>query len=161
MHAPYPLATALAWWASIYSDHRVVSVTVRFLHLAGLVIGGGAAIAADRTVLGAARGDAGMRQAAVAALHRAHRAVVPALVVVAASGALMTLADTDTFFASPIYWTKMALVAVLFANGGGILLAERIAHQPAGWRRLAMGSAASLALWIVLLFLGTLLTAAA
>jgi hypothetical protein len=161
MHLPHALDAAVAWWAAIYSDHRLVSVTVRFLHLVGLVIGGGAAVTADRTVLQAARGDAGMRQAAVATLRKAHGAVVPALVLVAASGALMTLADTDTFFASPIYWTKMALLLVLFANGGAILFAERVADQPAGWRRLAIGSAASLALWIVLVFVGTLLTAAA
>jgi hypothetical protein len=161
MHLPHAVGAAMAWWATVYSDHRLVSVTVRFLHLAGLVIGGGAAIAADRLVLRAWRSDDGTRQAATAALRRAHRAVVPALVLVVATGALMTLSDTDTFFASPIYWTKMALVVVLLANGGGILIAERVADKPGGWRRLALGSAASLALWIVLLFVGTLLTAAA
>ena len=97
----------------------------------------------------------------MAMLRRAHRTVVPALVLVAASGLLMTAADTDTFFHSPVYWTKIALVVLLFANGGGLVLAERIAGQPTAWRRLAVGSAASLALWIVLLFVGTLLTAAA
>ena len=38
-------------WAAFYGDHRMVSVTVRFLHLAAIVVGGGSALAADRRTL--------------------------------------------------------------------------------------------------------------
>jgi len=37
----------------------------------------------------------------------------------------------------------------------------RLAVNRNAWRRLALGSAASLTLWFVLLFVGTLLTASA
>lgn len=161
MHLPEIFRTTLAWWSSTYSDDRLVSVSVRFLHIAGLVVGGGMSITTDRAVLRAWRGDETARSAALASLARAHRTVVPALVVVVATGVLMTAADTGTFFASPIYWTKISLVALLFANGAGLFAAERVAAAGREWRRLAIGSAASLALWIVLLFVGTLLTAAA
>jgi hypothetical protein len=95
----------------------------------------------------------------MASLHRSHRTVVPALFVVVASGVLLSTADLSTFFASPIYWVKLALVGVLLVNGAGLVAAERLAVRRDVWRRLAFGSAASLTLWIVLLFVGTLLTA--
>jgi len=60
-----------------------------------------------------------------------------------------------------VYWTKLALVALLLANGYGLVVAERVARRGHAWKRLAMGSAASLVLWFVTLFVGTLLTAAA
>ena len=161
MHLPVALSNAITWWASAYGDHRVLSVSVRFLHIIGLVVGGGTAMMTDRAILRGARGDASQRAAALATLARSHRTVVPALVLVVATGVLLTAADSATFFASRIYWVKLSLVGLLFANGAGLVVAERMAAQPKAWRRLAFGSAASLALWIVLLFVGTLLTAAA
>ncbi len=161
MHLPMVLSNAITWWAAAYSDHRVLSVSVRFLHIIGLVVGGGMAVATDRAILRAARGDASQRAAALATMARSLRTVVPALVLVVSSGVLLTAADVSTFFASPIYWLKLSLVGLLMVNGAGLVAAERIAGQPNGWRRLALGSAASLALWIVLLFVGTLLTVAA
>jgi hypothetical protein len=161
MHVPAALSDAVAWWAAAYGDHRLLSVSIRFLHIAGLVIGGGTAIITDRAILRGARGDAGQRAAAMESLHRSHRTVVPALVLVVASGVLLSTADLSTFFASPIYWVKLALVGVLLVNGAGLVAAERLAVGRNEWRRLAFGSAASLTLWIVLLFVGTLLTASA
>jgi hypothetical protein len=125
------------------------------------VIGGSTAIITDRAILRGARGGADERASAMASLHRSHRTVVPALVVVVASGVLLSTADLSTFFASPIYWVKLALVAVLLVNGAGFVAAERLAAHRDVWRRLAFASAASLTLWFVLLFVGTLLTASA
>jgi cytochrome c oxidase subunit IV len=161
MHVPAALSDAVAWWASAYADHRLLSVSIRFLHIAGLVIGGGTAIITDRAILRGARGAADERASAMATLHRSHRTVVPALVLVVATGVLLSAADVSTFFASPIYWTKLSLVALLLVNGAGLVAAERLAAGRNAWRRLALGSAASLTLWIVLLFVGTLLTASA
>jgi chromate transport protein ChrA len=161
MHVPAALSNAVAWWAAAYGDHRLLSVSVRFLHIASLVIGGGTAIITDRAILRGARGGADERASAMASLHRSHRTVVPALFVVVASGVLLSTADLSTFFASPVYWVKLALVAVLLINGAGLVAAERLAARRDPWRRLAFGSAASLTLWIVLLFVGTLLTASA
>jgi hypothetical protein len=161
MHVPATLSNAVAWWAAAYGDHRLLSVSIRFLHIASLVIGGGTAIITDRAILRGARGGADERASAMASLHRSHRTVVPALFVVVASGVLLSTADLSTFFASPIYWVKLALVAVLLVNGAGFVAAERLAAHRDVWRRLAFASAASLTLWFVLLFVGTLLTASA
>jgi len=154
------VSSVVSWWASAYSDHRAVSVTIRFLHIAGLVVAGGTAIATDRTVLLAAA-DATRRPAALITLSRSHYTVVPALALIVATGVLMTAADTSTFFASPVYWTKQAFVVLLFANGYGLVVAERLSKQGKPWKRLAIGSAASLFFWFVLLLLGTWLTVAA
>jgi hypothetical protein len=155
------LSNAVAWWASAYSDHRVLSVFVRFLHIIGLVLAGGTAIVTDRSILRAARGTAEQRASAMVLLARSHLTVGPALVLVIATGVLLSAADLSTFFASPVYWVKLSLVALLLVNGAGLFFAERLARRQDAWKRLAFGSAASLALWIVLLFVGTLLTAAA
>ena len=161
MHVPAFLGDAVAWWAALYSDHRLLSVSVRYLHIIGLVVGGGTAILTDRTILRASSGTPDQRASAMATLARSHRTVVPALILVVASGVLLSAADTATFFASPVYWVKLTLVALLLVNGAGIVAAERIASRSGAWRRLRIGSAASLALWAVLLFVGTLLTAVA
>ena len=101
------------------------------------------------------------RPAALITLSRSHYTVVPALALIVATGVLMTAADTATFFASPVYWTKQAFVVLLFANGYGLVVAERLSKQGKPWKRLAIGSAASLFFWFVLLLLGTWLTVAA
>jgi hypothetical protein len=141
------VSSVVSWWASAYSDHRAVSVTIRFLHIAGLVVAGGTAIATDRTILLAAA-DATRRPAALITLSRSHYTVVPALALIVATGVLMTAADTATFFASPVYCY-------------GLVVAERLSKQGKPWKRLAIGSAASLFFWFVLLLLGTWLTVAA
>lgn len=161
MHVPAALSETVAWWAAAYGDHRLLSVSVRFLHIIGLVIGGGTAIVTDRAILIGARGGLPERASAMALLHRSHRTVVPALVLVVATGVLLSAADLSTFFGSPIYWLKLSLVALLLVNGAGLVAAERLATRTNAWRRLAFGSAASLTLWVVLLFVGTLLTASA
>jgi hypothetical protein len=161
MPVPAALSDAVTWWAAAYGDHRLLSVSIRFLHIAGLVVGGGTAMITDRAILRGARGNADERASAIVSLHRSHLTVVPALVLVVATGVLLSAADLSTFFASPIYWVKLGLVSVLFINGAGLVAAERLAARKDAWRRLAFGSAASLALWIVLLFVGTLLTASA
>ena len=154
------VSNVVSWWASAYSDHRAISVAIRFLHIAVLVVAGGTAIATDRTILLAAA-DATRRPAALITLSRSHYTVVPALALIVATGVLMTAADTATFFASPVYWTKQAFVVLLFANGYGLVVAERLSKQGKPWKRLAIGSAASLFFWFVLLLLGTWLTVAA
>ena len=74
----------------------------------------------------------------MAALDASHRVVVPALAVVVTTGLLMTASDTDTFFGSRLYWSKMGLVGLLLLNGLGLLAAERAiaGERPKGWRWL-------------------------
>ena len=126
-------------------------------------MGGGTALAADRQMLKAARSGPSARTGLVAALGAAHRVVVPALALMVITGVLMTLSDTDTFLVSPLYWTKMGLVGLLLLNGIGLLAAEHAvaSERPNGWRWLGLTSAASLTLWLAVLFAGVWLTVAA
>ncbi len=150
-------------WAALYDAHRMLSVTVRYLHLAGLVVGGGTALAADRRILRAAGSAPAVRPATIAATRATHRVVIPALVLVVATGALLAASDLRTFLGSRLFWSKMSFVALLLANGVGLVLAERAASRDRGngWSWLVFTSATSLALWLVILFLGVWLTAAA
>lgn len=159
------LAEAVSWWAVYYSDHQMVSLTVRYLHLAGILIGGGAAIAADREIFAAARvNDRDCRAAAVVVVQHAHGLVGPALGVMLVSGVLMAMADWTTFAASSLFWIKMGLVGLLLANGAGLIVAGRLhaVGQPAHiWRRIVAASGVSLLLWLLILWMGAWLAVAA
>jgi len=158
---PEILTRALTGWAGFYGDHQAVSVTVRYLHLAALLVGGGTALATDRQLLATRRLPEPQRAQALATLDASHRVVVPALAVVVLTGLLMTASDTGTFFASKLYWSKLTLVGLLLANGAGLLAAERRAQGGRGWTWLHVTSAASFALWLLILYLGAWLTVAA
>jgi len=163
MALPAFLASSIDSWAAFYDAHRMVSVTVRYLHLAGLVVGAGTALAADRRILKAAGSGPTERSATVAAVGASHRVVVPALALVVVTGALMAASDTATFLGSRLFWSKMGFVALLLLNGAGLVAAERAASRERGhgWSWLVLTSAASLVLWLVILFMGVWLTAAA
>lgn len=153
-----------AWWSSYYGNHQLASVAVRFAHLAGLLLGGGTGLFADRQILSAIRAGSEEREAVLAQLPRAHAHVVSYLLVVGAAGILMTASDTATFLVSKLYWTKMALVGLLIANGVVMLVVERRTRRvgvATGWPRLVAVSTISAILWLTILFLGTLLTVAA
>ncbi|HSD66443.1 MAG TPA: DUF6644 family protein [Vicinamibacteria bacterium] len=163
MALPTLLASTIESWAAFYDAHRMVSVTIRYVHLAGLVVGGGTALAADRRILKAVRSGPAERSATAAALPASHRIVVPALAAVVATGALMLASDTATFLGSRLFWSKMGLVTVLLLNGVGLLAAGRAASRERthAWSWLGLTSVASLVLWLVILFLGVWLTVAA
>ena len=163
MTVPAGLLHLVGPWARLYEAHQAVSVTVRYLHLAGLVVGGGTALAADRRILRAAGSAPAERATTVAAIRASHRVVVPALVLVVATGALLMASDLRTFLGSRLFWSKMGFVTLLLLNGAGLLLAERAASRERGrgWSWLVFTSAASLVLWLVILFMGVWLTAAA
>jgi uncharacterized membrane protein len=164
MAAPTFVSDAIAWWSSVYADHNAVSVTVRFLHLASLVLGGGTALAADRYLLAAVRGTPEDRRAALALAGASHRTVVPSVAVLAITGALMTASDLDTFLHSPLFWMKMTLVALLLINGALLVVAERAAaggSPDRAWARMRLVSATSLGLWLLTLLAGTWLTVGA
>ncbi len=155
-------ATVLARWSLYYADHRLISIGITFLHLAGVLVGGGAAITLDRTVLRAARAGRHLRQDVLASLAASHRTVVPALSVVVTTGLLMAAADRETFLSSRVFYVKMGLVALLVLNGGLLLVGERRAQaSESGWRLLTVVSSASLVLWLVTLLAGTWLQVAA
>lgn len=163
MSIPASLANVLQWWSAYFGDHHVVSVGTRFLHLAGIVVGGGTAIAADAEALRARAHWEQRRAEVVAAMAEAHWVVVPAVALVVLTGTLMAAADFDTFLHSRLFWAKMALFAVLLANGAGLVTAERAAARaqsgPPGV--LMAVSSVSLLAWLGLLLLGTWLTVGA
>ena len=157
------LVDVFQWWSAYYGDHRAVAGAIRYAHLVGIVLGGDTALAADRAVLVAGRSPEG-RDRALAILAEAHRVVVPSLAVIAASGAMMFAADTETFLASRTYGVKIAAVGLLAANGWALTRAERQARTAGtegGWAMLRWTARASSCLWLGILLLGVLLTFAA
>jgi hypothetical protein len=153
------------WWSVYYSDHQMISLVIRYLHLAALMVGGGTALAIDRVVLGTARARTeDRRRAAWTALQGSHRVVVPALVVVAVTGVMMTAADWSTFEASRLFWIKMVSFALLVLNGAALVAAERGYSQDTDvrqWRKVVLASGISCLLWLVILWIGEWLTIAA
>jgi uncharacterized membrane protein len=153
------------WWSAYYSDHQMVSLLIRYLHLAALMVGGGTALAIDRVVLGTARTRTDdRRRAAFVAMTGSHRVVVPALVIVTTSGILMAAADWDTFVSSRLFWIKMTTVGLLVLNGIVLVAAERAYAKDTDvsmWRRVVLASGASCLLWLLILWIGEWLTVAA
>ena len=153
------------WWSAYYSDHQMVSLLIRYLHLAALMVGGGTALAIDRVVLGTARTRTDdRRRAAFTAMKGSHRVVVPALTVVTASGIMMAAADWDTFVASRLFWIKMISFGLLVVNGMALVAAERAYAKDTDvsmWHRVVIASGASCALWLFILWIGEWLTTAA
>ncbi len=143
----------VARWAHLYSDHKTVSTAVTYVHLAGVLLGGGIAVAADRDVL------ASVPSPDLMGVRPPHRLIVTALVVIGTSGLLMLFADLHTYVTSPVFWTKMGCVLLLIGNGAVRLKAERTARQGVmtAWHRLRSTSIASLVLWFVILLAGTII----
>lgn len=151
------LAERTQGWADIYGASGTVSLTVTYLHVAAMLVGGGLAIAQDRAIWRMpATPDA--VTGALAGQADTHRPVVIALAVAAITGVLMFAADVEALGANRIFWAKMALVALLLVNGVLMLRVERSAAAQApeavrtGLRRHAVVSAA---LWLLVALAGT------
>jgi hypothetical protein len=157
---PATLVDAAGAWATIYSNHAALRIGVLFCHFAGLVAGGGLAVAADRGTLRLARRSEAERAAHLDELHAIHRVVISGLALTFASGILMVGADLEAILGSRVYWAKMALVALLIANGATMQRAERAARAVPleGWPRLHRAAMLSLVLWFLIVFAGTVLT---
>lgn len=154
----------IKWWSSLYSNHTNLSNGIVFLHLAGLIVGGGAAVTTDRQILKAWRAGGERRRAVLDDVSAVHAFVIGGIVLMIVTGALMMLADWDTFLASRLFWVKMAGVSILIVNGAVLGWAERLARQSSGrrgWPVLATVSTISLVMWITVLGLGTWLKTAA
>jgi hypothetical protein len=150
-------------WASLYGDSPGLQTAITFLHLAGIFLGGGFAIATDRetfVALRAARLSGQIRH--LAHLHTIHRPVMVGLVMALGSGFLLWAADVQTFARSPVFWVKMGLLGLLLANGYLLArtettLREGAPDSPVLWARLRYISVASIALWLGLILAGTVL----
>ena len=144
----------LSAWSEFYSNSVVWRTAIQFLHLGGLLIGAGTAVAADRLILLAEAGDTYQLKA----LKGSHRVVLGGVVAMFVSGALMVGADFDHYVTSRWFWAKIALVVVLLINGVRLARAEQAAREsdPSGWARLRAASAASLVLWILVTLFGAI-----
>jgi K+ transporter len=149
----------------VFSNSKVVSGAVTYVHLAALLFGGGFAVAADRAALRALRGAPERRLQLLTDLAAVHRPVVVGLAVLAVSGVLLFTADVETFASSPVFWTKAALVALLVGNGYRLLRTERALRASDNidvgdplWRRLRGTAMTSMALWAAVVLVGTALT---
>lgn len=165
------LVSAVAPWQSLYADSRLVASAVLFTHLAALLVGGGLAIAGDRATLrvtGRLRGgDPTQRARHLDDLRSTHPPVQAALSLSLISGGLLALADLEEFARSPVFGIKLALVALLLANGVRLVRAERAlttmlattdASTAGQWTALRQSAIASAALWLATVLAGVLLT---
>ena len=159
---PAALVALLKPWADFYSDSKAAETAVMFLHVGGLLLAGGLAIAADRHTLRAMRLAAGDRHGHLAELATVHRWVLSGLAVIVISGLGLLTADIETFWGSWIYWTKMGLVVVLLYNGFVMTRVERALTRDASetspsWRKLHRVAVRSLLLWFVTAAVGVAL----
>jgi hypothetical protein len=159
---PESLTKLLEPWASYYSDSKAVNTLVTFVHLGALLVGGGAAIAADRDTLRAGSWGDTERGHHLGELRQLHRVVITALIVVVLSGLLMFTGDIETYWGSKVYWTKMLFFVALLVNGAimrGVeqrLAVDSRTGSPA-WARLRTTAKTSIALWLLTLLAGVAL----
>ncbi len=153
------LSHALAWWNNYYGNHQALSVTIRYVHLAALLVGGGTALAIDREIFRLHRSPPQVRDVTIARLNRAHALVIASIVFIVASGFLMAGADVETYLVSPTFWTKMALVVTLLINGAVLARAGRTSATAS--RRLTVASVVSAILWLVIVYVSNWLRVAA
>lgn len=149
-------------WARFYSKSDAAQTLILFAHLAGTLGGGGLAIAADRAMWKARTGTDEVRARLLAEVAATHRSVITGLTVAMLSGALMLAADVETYVPSPIFWSKMAALALLLANGAWLRSLERGAQRapatlPVAWPRLTLASRFSYALWFAVVLGGVML----
>jgi hypothetical protein len=149
-------------WADWYSDSTALSTAVTTLHLGGMLLGGGLAIAADRATLRALRQRRGLAEH-LDSLESLHRPVLIGLGLTVVTGIGMLFADLQTLIGSPVFWVKMGMLLVLLANGARLRsAARRLRAQTASDRlrgRLRATAYASAFLWFTLLVLGATLPA--
>ena len=159
MAAPDVLVQATQGWARLYADSTLVSTGIIYFHLAGLLLGGGAAVAADRETLKAAREPESVRADHLAFLGTVHGIAITGLAMLAASGAAMFLADLDTFWSAKAFWVKMSLIVLMLANGLVMRQAEQLARTlpSKAWGQLKATSIVSLVLWFAILLASTIL----
>lgn len=148
-------------WNALYSDSKVVSSAVVFLHLLPLLLAGGAALSADRATLRAARGSSDDRTRQLGELARVHALVLGGLALSFVSGVLLFLSDVDEYLGSPVFWVKLGVVGLLLLNGFMMTRTEKAlasgGDETALWARLRTISVLSLILWTTTTLVGVVL----
>ncbi len=162
MAAPQLLTNLAEPWASLYGHSNLLATIVGFLHVGAIVVGGGLAIALDRSTLRLRHAEPGARARHLVELAGAHRVVLGALAMSALSGLALLAADLDTYYGSWIFWLKMGLIGLLLVNGAMMNRTERALRGATGdadakWRRLRSIAITSLALWLIITLAGVAL----
>jgi hypothetical protein len=153
------LGHLLESWASLYANHATLRTGIEFIHIGGLVAGGGCAITADLATITAARANSATGTTQLILLKRTHRLVVAGLMALTLSGLLLFAADFETFLYSRIFWLKMGLMVLLLVNGSLLLIGERqvTRGEPNAWVRLHHAAISSLVLWLLTTLAGVAL----
>lgn len=153
-------------WADLYGHSKPLSTVVTFAHIAGIMVGGGFAMASDRAALRAVKGNDEDRRRVLADFSSIHKPVIISLTLVVISGVLMMLSDAETFLGSSVYYVKIGSFVVLLANGWMVQKTEQaLAKDPSTgnklWGRFTLGARASITLWLWTALVGVALTSAA
>jgi hypothetical protein len=146
-------------WATLYGGSTALSVAFTSAHLGAMMVGGGLALAADRTVLRAGRAiDAPARLAVADAVGDVHRPVMVALGVSAISGLAQLTADLEALAGNKVLWVKFGLLLLLFGNGLLMLRDERAVRRGSGdaaaFSALRTRAITSIALWLLIMLAG-------
>jgi hypothetical protein len=146
-------------WVSLYANHATLRTGVEFVHIGGLLAGGGCAITADLATIVAVRERSASRTTQLHLLKQTHAIVVFGLVALAVSGLLLFGADVQTFLYSRVFWLKMGLMALLLINGILLLKGERRVQRGDvhAWTRLHYTAVVSLVLWLLTTLAGAAL----
>jgi hypothetical protein len=157
---PAPFYLLFDPWADLYGGSALISTSLAALHLAGMLVGGGFAIATDRATLRALRRPPDLRHH-LDELESIHRPVLIGITLTFVTGLLMFAADLRALAASPVFWAKMVVLAGLLANGAWLRRSARTLRRGASLAairgRLAGSARASAALWLSALILGSIL----
>jgi hypothetical protein len=156
---PESLVSALQPWSDLYSGSTALSVALTFSHLGAMMVGGGLAITADRTVLRAGTpADAAARLSVADAVGDVHRPVVIALGVSAISGGLQLAADLEALAGNKVMWVKFGLLMALGVNGFLMLRNEAAVRRDNGSAKafgaLRVRAVTSVVLWLAIVLAG-------
>ena len=157
----------LAPWQAVYGDYGILSISITALHLIGMLVGGGLAIAADRATLRISEEAPSQREWHLGELNAIHRPVLIAMSLLLVTGIAIIAADVKTFITSPWLWVKLTLVALLVINGVVLERTETALRRTGGsapavsseklWSRLRLSAICSIAVWIATLVAGVML----
>lgn len=159
------LAGVVQPWATFYADHTWLQTAVLFVHLSGIFLGGGFAIATDRDTFMAMRNARLSGQIRhLGRLRTIHKPVMVGITLALASGVLLYAADIEHYSGSVVFWLKMVLLGALLTNGFILKRTEEALNSgqpdsPALWGRLYKISVTSMVLWLAVILAGTMLGA--
>lgn len=161
--APAELVQLAAPWETAYDNSKALEIVITFLHIGGLLLAGGLAIASDGATLRAIRQAVHDRVQHLEALSSVHKVVLTGLVITFLSGLMLFLSDVKTFWGSWVFWVKMLLILALLVNGfvmtraEGALRSDGMREDDRAWTHLHRTAMASLVLWYTITLAGVAL----